>query len=283
MSVSVSAFGSAAAPLVSALVHSTRTPKDAVACVRSLLKQTIADRLEIILIDNHSEDDSIGIFRNTFGGHPLVRIVETKGNLGFGRGNNLGARYATGEYLLIINPDTTLRADALERMLEILRHDPLIGILAPRLEFDDGTVRDSYRTFPTILDIVIKRSGVFQRLFHRRLERYLQRNVRTIDMRDTDWVAGGCIFLHMDLYRKLGGFDERFFLFFEDTDLCRRCWEAGQRVVYCPSIRAADSKQRLSGGGFFSIFFRMTGRAHLVSAVKYFWKWRGKPLPRVPS
>lgn len=261
-------------PLVSALILNYRTPADVAKCVRALRAQTIADQIEIIVIDNHSDDDSIGRMRNQLFGIGGVRIVETPRNLGFGGGNNYGARYVTGEYLLIINPDTELEPRGIERMVAMLREDPTIGILAPKLEFPDGTIRDSYRTFPTIFDVVIKRT-FFRRLFPQRLKRYLQHDVDPSLQRDTDWVVGACMFLRRSFYEQLKGFDERFFLFFEDTDLCRRCWDRGKCVVYCPEVHASDRKRRLSGGGFLPLLTTKTGRTHVVSAVKYFWKWRG--------
>ena len=92
--------------------------------------------------------------------------------------------------------------------------------------------------------------------------------------RAVDWVAGGCLLMRRDLFLQLEGFDDHFFLFFEDTDLCRRVQQLGKTVVYAPSIVAGDRKRRLSEGGLFSLLFTSVGRAHLLSACKYFWKWR---------
>ncbi len=80
--------------------------------------------------------------------------------------------------------------------------------------------------------------------------------------------------MRSDLLRELHGFDERFFLFFEDTDLCRRCWKAGKRVVYFPEAQGTDRKSRLSEGGVGALLTKKTARIHLGSAIKYFWKWR---------
>jgi len=260
-------------PLVSAIVLNYRTPLDAVQCVKNLRRQTIKDQIEIIVVDNHSDDDSIGILHVRLADIPNVRIIEAAENLGYGRGNNLGERYATGDYILIVNPDTEPQSDALERFIEVLEKDTEIGIIAPKLVFPDGTVRDSYRTFPTMFDIVIKRT-VLRHIFHERLRRYLQHERDPNYVRDTDWVAGACLFLRRSFFEELGGFDERFFLFFDDTDFCRRCWELGKRVVYYPDIKAGDRKQRLSGGGILPLVTKPAGRAHVQSALKYFWKWR---------
>lgn len=262
-------------PLVSAIIVTTWSAQDAVKCVQALLGQTIAQDIEILVIDNHSEDDSIGTLRARFQHHPQVRLLESCRNRGYGAGNNYAAKYARGEYLLIINPDNELEPAGLDRMVQILRADSSIGILAPRLQFPDGSIRDSARAFPSLLDVCIKRT-VLQHFFPARMRRYLQTDVPDLPLRDTDWVVGACLFFRRDFFNQLGEFDERFFLFFEDMDLCRRCRLTNRRVVYASSIVAQDRKQRLSGGGFFSLLLRKTGRIHIASAIKYFWKWRSE-------
>lgn len=267
-------------PLVSAIVLNTREAKRTVRCVTALLEQTIGNELEIIVVDNHSEDDSIGILRNRFGKHPNIRIVENERNRGFGQGNEAGIRHATGTYLLIINPDVTLPRNGLKRMKEVMENDPSIGMLGPQLCFPDGTIRRSFRPFPRLSDVFIKRT-VLRFFFRKRLAHYLGTHINPANVQDVDWLAGGCILMRRQLYDDLGGFDRRFFLFFEDTDLCRRIRNAGKRVIYYPPVRAEDGKQRLSEGGFFSIFTKKTVRIHLMSAIRYFWKWRwGRDISR---
>ncbi len=262
------------APLVSAVILNYRTGRDAWTCALSLLRQTVGDRLEILIVDNHSDDDSIGYLRNRSRGNPRIRIIETRENLGYGKGNNIGVEHARGENILIINPDNELEPGGLELLMKKMESDPSIGILGPQLVHEDGTIRDSYRTFPTAADIVIKRVPFLRRLFPGRMKRYLQHDQNASATRDVDWIAGACFLMRRDFYRSMGGFDPRFFLFFEDTDLCRRCARLGKRVVYFPEVRARDRKHRLSEGGVMALFTKKTARIHLVSAVKYFWKWR---------
>jgi len=261
-------------PLLSIIVHNYRTPQDTASCVEGLQRQTLNDRTEIIAVDSHSDDDSIGVMRNRLSAYPNVRIVDAPGHLGFGRGNNYGARYASGEYILILNPDTQPEHDALERLVGYLEEDESIGIIAPRLVFPDGTVRDSYRTFPSLPDMIVKRTFL-RHIFRKRLAHFLQYEQDPTTVRDVDWVVGAFMLMKRDLFTALGGFDERFFLFLEDTDLCRRCWQMQKRVVFRGDVRANDGKQRLSGDTFLSILTKRTGRIHIVSAIKYFWKWRG--------
>lgn len=259
-------------PFVSALILNYRTGREAWKCAEALLRQTIADRMEIIIIDNHSDDDSIGYLRNRVRGHSNIRIIETPVNAGFGAGYNLGFRHAQGTYLLINNPAKILVPDAVEKMVYAMEQDPSIGILGPRLTHTDGTVRDSYRSFPGMLDVVIKRT-MLRGLFKKRMRRYLQWDRNPDVTGETDWVVGGCLMIPRDLCRTIGGFDERFFLFFEDTDLCRRVWKAGKRVVYFPEATGTDRKSRLSEGGLLALLTKKTARIHVWSGAKYFWKW----------
>lgn len=255
---------------MTALVLNYRSPKDTVRCVKALRKQTVADALEILVIDNHSSDESIAFIRAHVGGEPAVRIIETAGNLGYGRGNNLASRSAKGEYLLILNPDNTMPADALERMLGYLRSHPDTGIVGPALVHGDGTVRPSARPLPSIGDLIRKRlfPDAWQAAFDE-----VRRKTESEEAVEVGWMVGACLLMRTDLFRSLGGFDERFFLFFEDIDLCRRVAARGKKVMYLPQIRVADRKERLSGASALSLLTRKTTRIHLQSAVKYFWKW----------
>jgi len=259
-------------PLVSAVILNFRAGRAAAACARNLLQQSIAEQMEILIVDNHSDDDSIGFLRAQFANDPKVRIVETRKNLGFGGGYGEGARQARGEFLLINNPEKTIEESGVERMIQKMESDSTIGILAPKLVHNDGTVRYSARAFPTPLDVIAKRTTL-GKIFPGHLRRYLDLGKSVNEERDTDWIAGGCLMMRRTFFEGLGGFDPRFFLFFEDIDLCRRCWQAGKRVVYFPSVTASDRKRRLSEGGVFSMIGSRVGRIHIASAVKYFLKW----------
>ncbi len=259
------------APLVSALVLNYRSHRDTVRCVQALLAQTIADRMEMIVIDNHSDDESIAFIRAQLGKEQRVRIVEDRRNIGYGAGNNAGARLARGEFLLIINPNNLLPRDGAERMLAYLQSHGDIGITGPTFVYPDGTIRPSARAFPTIPDLLRKR--LFPAQWHRAYQKTAQAMLRHESM-EVDWLVGACLMMRTELYRQLGGFDERFFLFFEDIDLCRRIRDAGKRVVYLPQIRVPDTDRRLSGQSIFSFLRRKTTWIHLQSAVQYFWKWR---------
>jgi N-acetylglucosaminyl-diphospho-decaprenol L-rhamnosyltransferase len=229
--------------------------------------------MEIIVIDNHSDTDAIGILRNRLGHLPTVRIVETNRNAGFGGGYSVGIRQATGKYLLINNPAKILEPGALELMIKRIESDPTIGIIAPKLVHEDGSIRSSARAFPRLKDVIIKRSlpGSDK---SKHVRRYLQSDVSPDQERETDWVIGGCMLMRREVMEAVGGFDPRFFLFFEDIDLCRRVRQTGKSILYFPQAIATDKKQRLSEMPLWRLPFKKAGRAHISSALKYFWKWK---------
>ncbi len=257
-------------PLVSAIVLNYRSPVDAVRCVASLRAQTIADQMEVLVIDNHSLDESIGTFRARLKGKTAARILEHRTNAGFGGGNNVAVQHAKGEYILFVNPDNILPADAVEHMLKALKADPNGGIIGPALVYPSGLLRPSARRFPTVRDLFYKR--VLPTRWHERYAKEIQDG--TGGVREVDWLVGACLLMRRDLFETLGGFDERFFLFFEDIDLCRRCRNAGKKVLYDTSVRVLDRERRLSGHGAVSLLTNRTTRIHVMSAMKYFWKWR---------
>ncbi len=229
--------------------------------------------MNIIVIDNHSGDDSIGILRNRLGHVPQVRVIEANRNAGFGGGYGYGIRQATGTYVLINNPAKILQAGAIAKMIKRLEEDPAIGIIAPKLVHDDGSVRASARSFPKLFDVVAKRSFPGSEK-SKNVRRYLQSDASPDTERETDWVIGGCMMLRKNVLDEVKGFDPRFFLFFEDIDLCRRVRNTGKSILYFPQAIATDRKQRYSDMPIWQLPFKKAGRAHITSALKYFWKWR---------
>jgi len=265
-----------AQPLISVIVLNYRSPFDCIKCIEALLKQTLINRMEIIVVDNHSEDESIGWLQSRFKSNPHIKIIESPTNCGFSAGNNYGARYATGEYLLILNPDNVFSPDGVRQMIDVMESDSTIGILGPALVHPDGSVRPSARKFPTIGELIFKRLWPTKWNEKYLYSRSSDFEVAATKEKDVDWLVGACLLMKRDFFLSLGGFDERFFLFFEDIDLCRRCKKAGKRVVYAPAIHVADRRYRLSGRSVGSLLTKKTTWIHLASAGKYFWKWHSE-------
>ncbi|HEV2395499.1 MAG TPA: glycosyltransferase family 2 protein [Candidatus Sulfotelmatobacter sp.] len=201
-------------------------------CLRSILQGTRKIEFEVIVSDNGSTDGSVENIRAQF---PAVRIVENRANLGFAKGNNAGIRAATGEYVLILNPDTIVHEGSLDRWIEFADQHPEAGAFGCRVQNLDGSYQRSARPFPTILRHLVSAAGM-------RFLGHLRRPVLSDEYegwkgdteRDVDWQSGCCVMLRGSLLQSLGGFDERFFYQFEEVDLCKRVWDAGFNIRFTP-------------------------------------------------
>ncbi len=247
-------------------------------CLRGLLNVPTRFAREIIVVDNASYDGTPEMVAREF---PQVRIIASETNTGFGGGNNVGIASATGRYVIIMNPDIVVLDDALDRLVTFMDQNPDVGFVGPRLSNPDGSVQYSCYRFPTPMTPVYRRTPLGRTARGKvALRDYLMTDWDHAETRDVDWLLGACIMMRREVLQKIGLFDDRFFLYFEDTDLCRRVWEAGYRVVYFPDSRIIHYHRRESSGSVFSLFTNWIAREHVKSGIKYFLKYRGKPLPR---
>lgn len=249
-------------------------------CVEALERSKTNFPFEIIVVDNDSKDESLQYLEQVEN-QKKIRLVRAGANLGYGRANNLGASQANGEYILILNPDVSVEPDTLQKMADFMDAHADIGILGPQLYFFNGQIQDSCRRFMNPSDLLIKRTPLGRfKYFKKRMDSYTMANSDHSRTQAVDLVTGACFMARADAFKKIGGFDERYFLFMEDADLCRKTWEAGLKVVYFPEARALHYHKRLSGGSFLGLLKQRVFWIHVASAGKYFWKWRGKALPR---
>ncbi|MBI4133081.1 glycosyltransferase family 2 protein [Candidatus Uhrbacteria bacterium] len=248
-------------------------------CLRGILRAPPHATYEIIVVDNASGDGTPAMVAREF---PDVRCIASSVNTGFGPGNNIGIRASRGRYVLVMNPDVVVLGDALEELVSYMDLHPDIGICGPQLVNPDGSIQYSCYRFPTPMIPMYRRTPLGNFAFARRaVGDYLMRDWDHRDEREVDWLLGACIVLRRSMLDAIGLFDEQFFLYFEDTDLCRRAWEAGHRVVYNPSVHLVHYHKRESAGSFMQIFTNKVTRVHIASGIKYFQKYWGKPLPRV--
>lgn len=245
--------------------------------VEALEKSTIHDQLEIIFVDNASTDQTSLNFLVKAGAEGRIKYIASKTNLGFAGGNNLGAAQATGEYILILNPDTQVLPDSIEKMVKYMDEHPEIGILGPRLEYSDGEVQDSCRRDMSFTDLVIKRTPLrYIPALKKRVDQYTMEDFDHKQVQEVELITGACMLLRRDFYNEIGGFDDRYFLFMEDFDLCKKVRAAGKKIVYFPPAIINHYHKRLSGGSLFKLIRRKVFWIHVNSAIKYFWKWRSQ-------
>lgn len=266
-------------PRVSFITVNYRTPHFIRNVLRGLEEIRPNFDFEHIVVDNASNDGTPGMIREQF---PWVRVIEAPANLGFGGGNNLGLAVARGEYIFLCNPDITLLEGELESWLDWMDARPDVGISCPRVVNPDGSDQHSCYRFPKVLTPLYRRSVLGRLSFARReLDRYLMNDMDRNAEQDVDWIFGAAMLIRRDLLERIGLFDERFFMYFEDADLCRRTWESGSRVCYAPVARVIHYHKRESKTQYpwQALTNRLT-RAHLKSGFQYFMKYRGKAHPR---
>ncbi len=202
-------------------------------CLASLVTHMpVADR-EIIVVDNDSRDGSAPMVASEF---PSVFLMRMPRNLGFAAGANRGAREASGEAVVLLNPDSEIEADPFAPMLTYLREHPDAGIVAPRLLNTDGSLQLSCRSFPSFSTALFNRYSLLTRLFprNRYSKQYLLSGWQHDSVRTVDWVSGACLMVRRSLFEQIGLLDEGYFMYIEDVDLCQRVHRAGFEVIYLP-------------------------------------------------
>ncbi|KVO55713.1 glycosyltransferase family 2 protein [Burkholderia stagnalis] len=230
--------------------------------------------IDLFIIDNGGLPD-IGSTLAAFDALEIRHvIVSGQGNVGYGRGHNFAIERADSDYHLVLNPDINIERKALTRALEFWDAHPDVGLLTPRIDDGDGNLQYLCRRYPTVLDLLVRgfMPMRIRRSFSSRLSRYEMRDV--INDRDVVWdppIVSGCFMLfRTTLLKRLGGFDPRYFLYFEDYDLSLRTHEMA-RIAYVPFVRVAHYGGGASRKGIAHI------RMFAASAFKFFnrfgWKY----------
>jgi len=268
-------------------------------CLKGIVTTQPKLDYELIVVDNNSGDGCLAMVKKLFKSEieeakiqpelplskplkiPPIKTIQAKVNDGFATGNNLGIKQSSGKYIMIINPDIAVVPGALEKMTNFMDDNPQVGIIGPKLINPDGSVQYSCRRFPNFLMPLYRRSAFGKLPFAKNaVDYYLMKDFNHEANQEIDWLFGACLLIRKSVLGKIGLFDERFFMYFEDLDLCRRVWQEGFKVVYFGGTEMVHYHQRLSAekSGIFGIFSR-GGRIHIASGIKYFAKYLGAKLP----
>lgn len=216
------------------------------AYIKKLYKSLYVDHkpkcsFEAIYVDNCSTDGSVEYLQKEY---PEIKIIVNKVPYGFGHNNNIGAKIAKGDFLAIINPDIVLQEGSLDLMLDYYEKSD-VGLLVPQLLNLDMSLQYSSRHFMTLslfINRIITRGNDLT--LNKKIAYYLCADQDHSLIRNIDWAIGAAFFLSQKLYRKLSGFDESYFLYMEDEDLCLRCWKAGYSVRYFPPAKMIHNHLR---------------------------------------
>ncbi|OGM00618.1 hypothetical protein A2480_00600 [Candidatus Uhrbacteria bacterium RIFOXYC2_FULL_47_19] len=246
-------------------------------CIKTIRLYPSDCSYEIIVVDNGSGDGIGDFLAERF---PEVRFIDAKANLGFAAGNNLGIRAAKGRYILIMNPDITVRPGSIDALVRFMDKHPDVGVAGPKLLRPNGKVDESCYRFHRWLTPIFRRTPL-GRLQSGRTEndRYVMADFDRLESRNVDWLLGAVLIVRRSALDKVGLLDEGYFMYFEDTDWCRRFWQDGYQVVYFVDSIMVHCHERLSAQVLWLFGpFNLAARRHIRSAIYYFRKWGIKPI-----
>jgi N-acetylglucosaminyl-diphospho-decaprenol L-rhamnosyltransferase len=258
-------------PDLSVSVVTFRAPALLRRCLQALATERPLLELDVTVVDNASGDETLQLLEAEF---PWVHVIANPDNVGFGRAHNQVLRQARGRYWLVLNSDTAPQPGALRAVVEFLDANPDVAVAGPRLRYPSGEVQPSRRRFPTAATLFME-STQLQRFWpdNAVLRRFYVKDMPESAIQDVDWLVGASLFIRAAAAAEVGLLDERFFMYSEELDWCRRFRARGWRVVYVPSAEV----MHLEGG---------SSRADLVardqrfqaSKLAYTAKWHGPLL-----
>jgi N-acetylglucosaminyl-diphospho-decaprenol L-rhamnosyltransferase len=258
---------------IAAVIVNYRSYDELSAALAALRSEKVSDPVEIVVVDQESDASRAKAVQARF---PNITFIENPRNDGFAAGVNRGARETTARYLIVLNPDTVVQPGLIEKLASWLDTHADAAVVGPRILNIDGTIQPSARRFP---DITTGLGGRMSFLTQIAPDNWLSRRnlewSRASEPVQVDWVSGACMMIRRSAFEQVGGFDNGFFLYWEDADLCRRLRTAGLRTYYVPTVVAVHEGSRAS---------RHAASRSIVafhrSAFRYYWK-HGGPIARV--
>ncbi len=209
-------------------------------CLQSLVDAPPTRSMEVLLIDNASDDGTIEMVESKF---PWVKLIKSAENLGFSKGNNVAIRQAQGRYIALVNPDVIVFPGCLDALAEFLDQNPKVGNVGPRVFGPDMSMQSTCRRFPTLWNNFCSATGLATRFKNSRFfageHMFYFPHDRTLKV---DVLVGCFSFIRRETFDAVGLLDEKMFMYGDDVDWCRRCWNAGWEVVFYPGARAIHDR-----------------------------------------
>jgi len=259
---------------LSIIVTHHRTPELLRLCLQSLQEATREIEAEILVLDSESEEETEMSIKNQF---PNIAFFPFYENTGYAKIVNIGLSRAQGDFLLVLNADIVVAKDSLSKMIDYMGTHSEVGVLGPQLLNFNGSIQESCFRFHRVSTIFYRRTFLGKIPWGRReLDRFTMKDFDRRSIREVDWILGAVMMIRCQALAEVGPMDERFFLYFEDTDWCRRFWQKNWRIVYLPEAKMHHYHGRASKkvSSFKDIFINKYLWIHLISALKYFWKYK---------
>lgn len=248
---------------LSLIILSYNTKDLLLKCVRSVLKQYKKqignNEFEVFVVDNASSDSSVQSLKN----FKELKVIYNEENYGFSKGNNKGAKKAHGEVILFLNSDTEIKDQGFLGMVNFLLSNQKIGILGGKLKNSDGTSQPSIGKFYTLLNLSLMMFGG---------ERFGLLRESPKKIKKTDWVSGACFMVKRNLFNKLLGFDEKFFMYIEDMELCYRAKKLGFDTYFFPNLNLIH-KELGSSNREFAVKQIYKGLLYFYKKHKPYWQY----------
>ncbi len=239
--------------------------------VESIMNSSYDKPYQVFVINNLKDDAIKKWLTQAF---PDIELIENDKPKGFASNNNqIIAEHADFDYYLLVNPDATCLSGMLSQLIVVMEDNPKIGVAGPRLINPDGTVQPSRRRFASFLVLLVRALHIdvlFKGLAV--VDHYLMNDVEFNDIAEVDWITGAVMILRKKALEDAGLFDERFFMYFEDEDLCCRMWQQGWKVCY---LNAAVAYHEHIAEGRKKILSKANFH-HIGSAFKMLLKYQGR-------
>jgi hypothetical protein len=209
---------------LSFIIVTWNTQKITQKCVDTINKYLPGN--QIIVVDNGSTDNTVATLKK----NKNVKIIENKANLGFAKANNIGFKYATSEYVVFMNSDIELINNSFLKMLEFFKKDPNIGLIGPKFLNPDLTFQAS--VFPPQTA-----ANAFKEFWLAKKNAYSKYLPDTQKPTKVSYISGGCILVNKDFFKKIGQWNEKYFFYFEDMDLCRQVTHFDKKIIFYPECQ----------------------------------------------
>jgi GT2 family glycosyltransferase len=242
-------------PEVSIIILTYNSSRFIVSLLESL--KNFGKGAEVIVVDNNSKDETVKLAKK----FKDFKVIETGKNLGFAKGINFGAKKSTGKYLLFINPDAVFKNGEMSDLISHFKENEKIGVIGGKLISNDGKPENSAGKFFNLIDTLLIVLGLDEILG----VRYSPKKFMKVD-----FVSGGFMMVRSDLFKRLGGFDENFFMYVEDMEFCYRVKKTGFNVYFSPDVAISHAGQGSSNRGFAII--------NIYKGILYFFKKHKNPI-----
>lgn len=224
--------------------------------INSFLKTPTSKHL--FIIDNSPSNNFESLLKND-----EITFFFTNKNLGFSKGHNLILNQIKSDYHLILNPDVTFSPQTIPNLISQLKKDEKLAMIAPRVNYPNGHIQYTCRKYPTVIDLIFRRLQIFKNY----IQNHEYQNVDLTKPFYPDFIHGCFMLFKTEDFKLINGFDERYFMYLEDADICKKIDKIGKKKLYFPSEKITHIHRKASSKSIKLFLY------HLNSAIKYFLKW----------